>query len=488
MNKKMVFNMIGRIMMVESALMILPMLCALVYNELSIFSFLITASVSLAGGALLTLLTKTKDKTIFAKEGFVTVALAWIVLSAIGALPFVLSGAISSYTDAFFETASGFTTTGASILKDVEALPKSILFWRSFTHWIGGMGILVLVMAIVPTDNGRSIHIMRAEMPGPIVGKLVPRIKSTAKILYLIYIFMTVVQIIFLLLGGMSLFDSLLHTFGTAGTGGFSIKNSGVAGYSPYLQWVITIFMALFGINFNLYYLLLVKKFRSVFRSEELWSYIIIILFATALITFNIYPQARNFEEALRLSAFQVSSVITTTGYATADFNLWPTLSKAILFILMFTGACAGSTAGGFKISRVVLLFKQAVSNLKHTLHPRSVEAVRFEGKRVDSSTVSSVCSYLVVYILCLLTVFLVLSFEPFDLETNLTAAVSCFNNVGPGLSGVGPASNYSAYSDLSTWVLSIAMLMGRLEIFPILLLFSPTAWFKNRRQKIKGA
>ena len=481
MNRKMVFYMIGRIILVEAALLLLPTFCALIYSENCLFAFLITIGIALVLGAGLTFLNKTDDKTIFAKEGFAIVALAWIALSAIGALPFYISREIPSYTNAFFETVSGFTTTGASILTNVEAMSKGLLFWRSFTHWIGGMGILVLVMAIVPTDSGRSIHIMRAEMPGPIVGKLVPKIRSTAKILYLIYIVMTAVQIVLLLCGNMPLFDSLVHAFGTAGTGGFGIKVDSIAGYSPYLQWVITVFMLIFGVNFNLYYLILVKKARSAFKSEEFWSYIIIVVTSITVITVNILPNVQNIAKAIRESAFQVASIISTTGYATADFNLWPTLSKAILFILMFTGACAGSTAGGFKISRVVLIFKSIRANLKHMLHSRSVESVRFEGKTVDSLTIKNVTAYLGVYVFCLGVIFLILCIEPFSLETNISAAVSCFNNVGPGFDAVGPVSNYSCYSDLSTWTLSAAMLLGRLEIFPILLLFSPAVWLKKR-------
>jgi len=484
MNRKMVFYMIGRIILIEAALLLLPSVCALIYRENCLFALLITILIAVVSGLGLTLLNKPKDITIFAKEGFAIVALAWIVLSAIGALPFVISGEIPSFTDAFFETVSGFTTTGASILTDVEAMPKGLLFWRSFTHWIGGMGILVLVMAIVPTDSGRSIHIMRAEMPGPIVGKLVPRIRTTAKILYLIYIVMTAVQVVFLLCGKMSLFESLIHAFGTAGTGGFGAKADSIAGYSPYLQWVITVFMLIFGVNFNLYYLILVRKARSAFKSEEFWSYIAIVSVATAVITFNILPQMKNVSESLRVAAFQVASIISTTGYATADFNLWPSLSKGILFILMFTGACAGSTAGGLKISRVVLIFKSIRSNLKHMLHSRSVESVRFEGKTLDNATVRNVTAYLGIYIFCFVAIFLILCIEPFDLETNISAVAACFNNVGPGFSAVGPASSYTEYSDLSTWVLSFAMLLGRLEIFPVLLLFSPTVWIKTKTTK----
>ena len=411
MNKRMVFHMLGRIVTLQAVLMLMPLICGIIYMEKSVVSFLISIAIALGLGAILTLCNKPENKTFFAREGFVIVALAWITMSAIGALPFVLSGTIPSYTDAFFETVSGFTTTGASIISSgLEEMPKCILFWRSFTHWIGGMGVLVLVMAIVPTETGRSIHIMRAEMPGPIVGKLVPKIKSTAKILYLIYIVMTVVQIILLLLGGMSLFDSIVHSFGTAGTGGFGIKADSIAGYSSYCQWVIAIFMLIFGVNFNLFYLFLMRKFRSIVKSEELWVYLSIVTLSIVAVTLNIYPHYKNISDSVRNSAFQVASIISTTGYATADFNLWPTLSKAILFLLMFIGACAGSTAGGLKVSRVVLLFKQIRSNLKQMLHSRSVDSIRLEDKRVENSTVTNVTTYFAIYIACVATIFLILS------------------------------------------------------------------------------
>ncbi len=483
MNRKMVFYMLGRIITLEAILMLLPLICGIVYNEKSVIAFIITITLALILGFVISILNKTKNKTIFAKEGFVTVALAWITMSAIGALPFVLSGEIPSYTDAFFETVSGFTTTGASIVPNVEAMSRCILFWRSFTHWIGGMGVLVLVMAIVPTDTGRSIHIMRAEMPGPIVGKLVPRIRDTAKILYLIYIVMTVVQTILLLFGGMPLFDSIVHSLGTAGTGGFGIKADSITGYNSYCQWVIAIFMILFGVNFNLYYLLLLRKVRSVFKSEELFVYIGVVLVAVFAIAADIYPLYQNVAETLRLSVFQVASVISTTGYATADFNLWPTLSKAVLLLLMFIGACAGSTAGGIKISRIVLLFKQIRSNLTHMVHPRSVDSVKLEGKAVDNATIINVTTYFALYAVCFAVIFVFLSlFDGFDMETNVSATAACFNNIGPGLSKVGPMSNYAEYSIVSKWILSVAMLFGRLEILPMILLFAPSAWIKNKK------
>lgn len=485
MNRRMIFYMLGKILQIESILLCFPLICSVIYSEKSAFSFLITIAFSLSVGMVLTLFCKPKDKTIYAKEGFVIVALAWITLSLVGALPFVLSGSIPSFIDAFFETVSGFTTTGASVVADISTITsKGIMFWRSFTHWVGGMGVLVLVMAIFPTDSGRSMHIIRAEMPGPIVGKLVPKLKNTAKILYLIYIVMTVIEVVFLCAGGMNLYESLLHSFGTAGTGGFGIKPDSIASYSPYLQWVIAIFMLLFGINFNLYYLVITKHLRAAFKSEELWCYLSIVAVAVGFITYNIYSIYNNFSDALRNAAFQVSSIITTTGYATADFNLWPGLSKGILFLLMFIGGCAGSTAGGIKVSRVILLFKRIIANLKHMLHPRSTEIVRFEGRKIESETLTGVTVYFALYFLCFTAIFFVTLFEPFDLETNISAVASCFNNIGPGLSKVGPSGNYGIYSPFSTLVLSFAMLLGRLEIYPLILLFSPISWRKRRKIK----
>lgn len=480
MNRKMVFYILGQIMRLEAALLLFPLTVALIYREKCAIDFLIVAVASFVLGTLLTLICKSENRVIFAKEGFVTVALAWIVMSLIGAVPFTLSGDIPSYVDAFFETVSGFTTTGSSILTDVESLSHGALFWRSFTHWIGGMGVLVFIMALVPSLCDRSIHIMRAEVPGPIVGKLVPKVKQTAKILYLIYIGMTALEIVLLLCGGMDLFDSALHAFGTAGTGGFGIKADSVAGYNGYLQWVITIFMFLFGVNFNLYYLLLIKRFRSVLSSGELWCYLSIVLISTAAISVNIYPIYGSISETLRLSAFQVSSVITTTGYSTADFNLWPAFSKGILLVLMFIGACAGSTAGGLKVSRVMMLFKMIKREFQRMLHPRSVSQVKFEGKSVDDTTLNGVSTYFAVYAMILTAVFLILSLEPFDFETNFSAAVTCFNNIGPGLGAVGPMGSFAGYSDLSKIVLSFAMLLGRLEIYPLLFLLFPSTWTKK--------
>lgn len=481
MNRKIVLNTIGKIMLLEAAVMLLPTLVCLIYKETaSLIAFLITIGVALLVGAALILIFRAKDQVIYAKDGFVIVGFAWILMSLVGALPFYISREIPSYIDAVFEIVSGFTTTGASILRDVEALSHGMLFWRSFTHWIGGMGVLVLIMAIVPNVTDRSIHIMRAEMPGPVVDKIVPRTKDTAKILYLIYISLTLIMMGFLLAGKMSLFESAIYTFGTAGTGGFGVKADSVGSYSPYIQWVITIFMIIFGVNFNIYFLLLIKRFKSAFKSTELWTYLGIILIATALVSIKVAPYYSSFSEILRHSAFQVASIMTTTGYSTVDFNLWPAFSKTILLLLMFLGACAGSTAGGLKVSRVVIIFKTVCREFERLLRPRSVRVVKNEGKSVDEKVISSVTTYLAVYLMCFIGVFLLISFDKFGLETNFSAAASCFNNIGPGLDKVGPMSSYADYNAFSKIILSFAMLLGRLEIFPLIIAFSPTTWSKK--------
>ena len=481
MNHKTVFNVVGKIILVEALLLSLPAVVSLIYREDCFWAFLTVIALSVLIGSLLTWIPKAKDAVIYAKEGFVIVSLAWISMSLIGALPFFLTGEIPNYIDAFFETVSGFTTTGASILTDVESMSHGLLFWRSETHWVGGMGVLVFVMALIPNLSERSIHVLRAEVPGPTVGKLVPRIKDTAKILYSIYIVLTALEIVLLLCGGMPLFDSVVHAFGTAGTGGFGIKADSIAGYSPYLQWVVTIFMLLFGVNFNLYYLILIRRFRSVFKSEELWVYIGIVVTAVVLIGINIWPLYQNVAEVLRLSAFQVSSILTTTGFSTANFNLWPPFSKAILVVLMMIGACAGSTAGGLKVARVVLMFKQLRNELQRLLHPRAIKTVSFEGKRTDTLTLNGVNIYFSVYMILLVLVMLLLSLDAgMSFEADVTAAIACFNNIGPGLAEVGPLGSYAGYSDLSTFVLSLAMLLGRLEIFPLLLFLSPSTWSKK--------
>lgn len=481
MNRKVILHTVGKIIMLEGFLLLIPLAVSLYYGEgKAANAFLITALAALAVGAVLTLFNRRGDRTLFAKSGFVTVALSWAALALIGALPFVLCGEIPSYVDAVFETVSGFTTTGATILQNPGVLSRGVLFWRSFTHWMGGMGVIVLMLAILPAESGRSIHILRAESPGPTVGKMVPRLRDTARILYLIYLGLTVLLVAFLLCGGMPLFDSVLHAFGTAGTGGFGMKADSIASYSPYLQWVITVFMLIFGVNFNLYYLLLLRRFKSVLKSGELWCYLAIVAVSAVLIGVNIFSLYDSVGETVRHAVFQVSSVITTTGYTTTNFGEWSEFSKTVLLILMLIGGCAGSTAGGLKVSRVILLFKTAARDLKKMIHPRSVGVVQMSGKRVDDQTTNAVTSYFVVYMVLLLTVFLLLSLDSFSMETNLSAAFSCFNNVGPGLGAVDAASSYAGYSDFSKIVLAVAMLFGRLEIYPVLFMLTPSVWRKQ--------
>ena len=479
----MIFYMVGNIIKLEALMLILPLIVSVFYNEINCinaFSASIVAATVI--GFLLTIIFDPKDnKVIYAREGFIIVTLAWIFLSVIGALPFVITQEIPNFFDAVFETVSGFTTTGASILSDVESMSRGLLFWRSFTHWLGGMGVLVLIMAIIPTDSGRAIHILRAEMAGPVVGKIVPKIKDTAKILYIIYLSLTILEMIFLLFGGMTLFESAVHALGTAGTGGFGIKGDSIASYNPYLQWVITVFMLIFGINFNLFYLLIIRKFKLVFTNRELWVYGGIVLGSAAVIAVSIYPLYNNISDSVRHSFFQVASIVSTTGYSSADFDLWPDLARNMIFILFFFGGCAGSTAGGLKISRIMILFKSIVKDIRRLLHPRSVASVKLEGKPLDNGVLYGVTTYFALYIVMIAVTFLMLSFElNFDFEANLTASVSCCNNVGPGLGLVGPMAGYGGYSNFSKLILTFAMLLGRLEIYPVLLAFYPKTWTKK--------
>ena len=481
MNHKMILRTAGMILVLEAGLLLLPTVCALIYAEWRIaLCFAGTAAAAGLAGILAAFATRKCDRTIYAREGFVIVALAWILMSAVGAAPFVLTGDIPSYADAFFETVSGLTTTGASCLPDLSVISKGALFWRSFIHWIGGMGVLVLMMAILPDANGRLIHIMRAEMPGPVVDKIVPRIRNTAKILYLMYIGLTLAEVTFLLTGGMNLFESLVHTFGTAGTGGFGVYSDSIGHYSSYVQWIVTVFMLLFGVNFNLYFLILTRRYKSALLSEELWIYLGVVAAATAAIAVNIRPIMATVGDAVRNAAFQVASIATTTGYSTADFNLWPNLSKTLLLLLMFIGGCAGSTAGGLKVARVGILLKCAGQELKKLRHPRSVNIVRFEGKPVDEATRAGVTNYFALYAILLAAVLVLIGREPFGLETNISAAVACFNNVGPGFGAVGPFGGYVEYSVFGKIVLAMAMLLGRLEIYPIILTLTPTTWAKK--------
>ena len=480
MNFKTITHLIGRILLTEAGLLLIPLIVSVLYGESTIIFIVPIVLLGIFGGVGIKFVPI--HPKLFAKDGLVVVALAWILMSGFGAIPFVLSGHSISFVDAFFETVSGFTTTGASILSDIEALPNGLLFWRSFTHWIGGMGVLVLVMAIIPSNHEHGMHLLRAEVPGPIVGKLVSRIKDTAKILYCIYFAITVIEIILLLLGGMSLFDSCIHAFGTAGTGGFSNKGLSVGAYdNVYFDVVISIFMLLFGINFNLYYFLLIRKAKEVFTSQELWCYLGIVFVSVIIIAINISHLYENFAQSLRYSLFQVSSIITTTGFATADFNLWPGLSKIILVSLMFIGACAGSTGGGIKVSRVLILAKAAIADMKQIIHPKSISIVRLDGKIISSKTVRSVHLFLSVYIFILVISTMILALDAKDIVSTFTAVVACFNNIGPGLEVVGPMGNFSSFSNFSKLILSFDMLAGRLEIFPILLMFSPSLWRKKK-------
>ena len=486
MNKTAIIFFLGQILRLETVVL-LPSFAIAMWNGERSSAIAILITIAIAAGLSLLSHTFRGDRTITHREGYVIVALSWIAMSLIGALPFTLSGYIPNYLDAVFETVSGFTTTGASILTNVEALSMSLLYWRSFTHWLGGMGILVFVLAIIPLSKGKgdSLHVMRAESPGPSVGKLAPTMRRSARLLYMIYIAMTAVLIVLLLLGGMPLFDSVVNAFATAGTGGFAIKNASIAAYdSYYLQGVISVFMMLFGINFNVYYLVLLGKFSQALRSEELRVYLGIIGVSTTVIAFNIWDMSKNLFDAFHHAFFQVSTIITTTGFATVDFNQWPQLSRCILVVLMIAGACAGSTGGGIKTARVILLWKSVKSTIQKMLHPRSVKVIKMDDKPVEAEVLSGTHSFMVVYaLIAILSIFLV-ALDNFDFETTFTAVIACLNNIGPGLSMVGPTGNFSAFSPLSKIILTFDMLLGRLEIFPMLLLFSPTVW-RTRSKRI---
>lgn len=482
MNYNTVFRIVGRICGMLAVIFLLPLAVSLFYRE-SIKGFLVAIAAAAAVCAFCFFFTRSKNIRMFSKEGFASVALSWIILSLIGAVPFTVEGEIPNYIDALFETVSGFTTTGASILENVEEMSRGLLFWRSFTHWIGGMGILVLMMAVLPTSEQYSMFIMRAEVPGPEAGKLVPKVQHSSLILYLIYILLTVLEIVLLVFGDMPLFDAVVHSFATAGTGGFGIKAASIGAYnSAYIDIVISVFMLLFGVNFNLYFLLLMKKAGAVFKNEEFRRYFEIVAAATILIAVNITSLYDNFLTALRYSFFQVSSIITTTGFATANFDLWPQFSKVLLVLLMMIGACSGSTGGGIKVSRILILFRAANSEIKHMLRPNSYSTVRLNGKRVDRRVIHGVLVFFLLYMLMTLASALVLSLENHDAQTTFTSVIACISNVGPGLGSVGPAGNFEFYSNGSKLLLSLCMLMGRLEIFPIIMLFSPHTWKKSSK------
>ena len=479
MNYKMMGRFIAQIFSIEGLFMMPALLIGIILGESSaVRGFAYTVLLLAALTTVLFLLCRKAPSAFYAKEGLVCVGVSWVALSLVGCLPFYISREIPSYIDAFFEIVSGFTTTGSSILPDVEALSKSLLYWRSFSHWLGGMGVLVFLLAFTGEQGkGFTMHLLRAESPGPSVGKLVPKMRKTASILYLLYIGLTVVNVIFLLLGDMPLFDAICTAFGTAGTGGFGIKNDSLAGYSPYLQNVTTVFMALFGINFSCYYLLLLGQVRSVFKDEELRLYLGIIFGAILLIVLNLQGFYGTLEETIRHAAFTVSTIITTTGFATTDFDLWPAFSKAIIMLLMIVGACAGSTGGGLKVARLLLLLKSLRRNIGQVLKPRKVQLVRNNGSVVDEKILDNANAYLAAYVVILFLSFLVISLDNFSVGTNFTAVLACFNNIGPGLEAVGPTCNFSGYSNLSKLVLCFDMLAGRLEIFPMLVLLSRSTW-----------
>lgn len=479
MNHSIIRYVLGTVLKFESLFLCLPLMIGLIYGEKSAYAFLIVIPLCLALGVALSF-RKPKSYIFYALEGFVCVSLSWIVLSIVGALPFFISREIPSFTDALFEAISGFTTTGASILSDVEAMSHCCLFWRSFTHWIGGMGVLVFVLAVFPMSGGQIVYLMKAESPGPSVEKLVPRVKTTAIILYGVYTALTLIEFILLAAGGMPIFDAIAIAMGTAGTGGFGVLNDSIAGYVPSLQVVVTVFMILFGVNFNIYYMLLRKKLKAALRSEELRMYLGVILVSGLLIAWNIRNIFPNPLEALRHSFFQVASIITTTGFSTTDFNIWPSFSASILVLLMFIGACAGSTGGGIKVSRILIMLKTVVKELFSIKHPHGVTAVKMDGRVVEHATVRSVNIFLVSYVLIFAFSVLGVSLDNFDMTTNFTAVAATINNIGPGLSLVGPADNFGLFSDFSKYILMFDMLAGRLELLPLMVLFTPATWRKK--------
>ena len=486
MNLSIIRYILGHVLRIEGILMMLPCIVAVAYQETAGFAYFGIAILTFVFGLLL-VKKKPKNYVFYLKEGCVATALSWIMMSFFGCLPFILTGEIPSFTDAMFETISGFTTTGSSILSDVEALCHTSLFWRSFTHWIGGMGVLVFLLAVVPLSGGSNMNLMKAESPGPTVGKLVPTVRSTAGILYTIYFTMTILQILLLLIGKMPTFDAIVTSFGTAGTGGFGIKNDSIASYSPYIQWVVTIFMFLFGVNFNFYYLILFRQFKKAFSMEEVKYYCLIVIGAIAFIFVNILPLYATPGESLRHAAFQVSTIITTTGFATTDFNVWPEACRFVLVLLMFIGACAGSTGGGIKVSRIMLFFKSFIRELHAYAHPKSIKKVSMNGKPVDEETLRTTCVYLAAFLFVFIISIFALSFEGKDLITNFTAVTATLNNIGPGLELVGPTQNFAHFSTFSKWVLAFDMLAGRLELFPLLMLLYPELWKETLTSQISS-
>ncbi len=487
MNKRIIVYILGYVLSIEGLLMFPSCIVSLIYRESEGWAYLAMGAACIIIGTLLSI-KKPKDTVFYLKEGCIATALCWIIMSLAGAAPFMITGEIPGFTNAVFETVSGFTTTGASILDNIEALSYTSLFWRSFTHWIGGMGVLVFLLAVVPLSGGSNFHLMRAESPGPSVGKLVPKLRQTARILYLIYLGMTVIEIVLLIIGKMPVFDAITTSFGTAGTGGFGIRGDSIASYSSYCQWIITVFMILFGVNFNAYYFILFKKVKKALSMEEVRWYFIIILAAVAIIFVNILGVYGNILEALKHAAFQVGSIITTTGFATADFNTWNQCSKSILVLLMFIGACAGSTGGGIKVSRVIVLVKTVAKELHSYIHPKSIRKIKIERKPVEHEVVRATNVYFITFMLIFCASVFLVSLEGEDLVTNFTAVAATINNIGPGLELVGPTGNFAHFNGMTKWVLIFDMIAGRLELFPLLILFHPTMWKQmfNKKKVIK--
>ena len=488
MNIKMLVYILGKVLLIEGVLMLLPVVCGAIYGEKQFLVYLVLAAVYMLAGFLISM-KKPKNMTVFIKDGCVATALSWLVLSICGCIPFMITKEIPSFTDAMFETASGFTTTGASILTNVEGLSHTSLLWRSLTHWIGGMGVLVFLLAVVPMTGGSNMNLMRAESPGPTVGKIVPKVRSTAKMLYYIYLAMTLLEIILLFVCGMPLFDSICSAFGTAGTGGFGIRNDSFTSYAPHLQWIVAIFMLMFGANFNFYYYLVTRQGVKAIKMSETKVYLAVAAVATAIICFSIYGQYGNIEESLRHSLFQVATCMTTTGFATTDFDLWPVLAKFVLVVLMFIGACASSTGGGIKISRFQIMFKTIKREIESYIHPKTVKKIHLDGKIVDNDVERSVALYFFIYLVIFVASMLVVSFEGHDLVTVFTSVTATLNNIGPGLALVGPTQNYSFFSDVSKWVLIFDMLAGRLELIPILVFLNPFTYkgIIKKAPKIQG-
>ena len=476
MNIKMLIYILGKVLLIEGVLMLLPIGCGWIYGESETVYYLVCALSYVTLGYLLSF-KKPKNMTIFIKDGCVATALSWVVLSIGGCIPFILTGEIPSFTDAMFETASGFSTTGASILTNVEAMSHCSLLWRSLTHWIGGMGVLVFLLAVVPMTGGSNMNLMRAESPGPTVGKIVPKVRSTAKMLYLIYLAMTVTEIIILTLCGMPFFDSLCSSFGTAGTGGFGVRNDSFASYAPHIQVIVAVFMIMFGMNFNFYYYFTTKQINKAFKMSEIKVYLAVIAIVTAIICFSVRGLYGSFGEALRHSFFRVATIITTTGFATTDFDLWPSVAKFLLLSLMILGACASSTGGGIKVARFQIMFKSVKREIQSYIHPKTVKKIHVDGKTVDSEIIHSVALYFFIYMIIFATSMFIVSFEGHDLVTVFSSVAATFNNIGPGLSLVGPTQNYSFFSGLSKWVFIFDMLAGRLELMPLIVFLAPTTY-----------